>query len=68
MKTAEQYLMELESKLCEKIVSVPLEEDNRFETKREMQKYNCGISDAMKLVREILDSDDFKSPLGKMIR
>lgn len=68
MKTTEQYLMELESKLCEKIVSVPLEEDNRFETKREMQKYNCGIADAMKLVREILDSDDFKSPLGKMIQ
>ena len=36
MKSAESYLRELEDKLCNKIVS-NWEQDDRFETKREMQ-------------------------------
>ena len=64
MKSTESYLRNLEDKLCDKIVS-NWEQDNRFETKREMQKYNCGVSDAMSLIREMLESDDFKSSLAK---
>ena len=64
MKSTESYLMDLEDKLCNKIVS-NWEQDDRFETKREMQKYNCGISDAMNLIREMLESDDFKSSFAK---
>lgn len=64
MKSTESYLMDLEDKLCNKIVS-NWEQDDRFETKREMQKYNCGISDAMSLIREMLESDDFKSSFAK---
>lgn len=64
MKSTESYLMDLEDKLCNKIIS-NWEQDDRFETKREMQKYNCGISDAMSLIREMLESDDFKSSLAK---
>ena len=66
MKSTESYLRELEDKLCDKIVS-NWEQDDRFETKREMQKYNCGISDAMSLIRNMLESDDFKSSLAKKI-
>ena len=64
MKSIESYLTDLEDKLCDKIVS-NWEQDNRFETKREMQKYNCGISDAMSLIRDMLDLDDFKSSFAK---
>ena len=66
MKTTKQYLQELEDQLCDKIAH-DWEEDERFETKREMQKYNCGVADAMKLVREIMETDDFKNPLLKQI-
>lgn len=59
MKSAESYLRELEDKLCNKIVS-NWEQDDRFETKREMQKYNCGISDAMSLIRKMLDLEGVK--------
>lgn len=59
MKSTESYLRELEDKLCNKIVS-NWEQDDRFETKREMQKYNCGISDAMSLIREMLDLEGEK--------
>ncbi len=64
MKSTESYLRDLEDKLCNKIVS-NWEQDDRFETKREMQKYNCGISDAMSLIREMLELDDFKSSFAK---
>ena len=67
MKPTESYLRELEDKLCDKIVS-NWEQDDRFESLREMQKYNCGIGDAMSLIREILESDDFKSSLAKYLK
>lgn len=66
MKTTKQYLQQLEDQLCNKIVH-DWKEDERFETKREVQKYNCGVADAMKLVREIMETDDFKNPLLKQI-
>lgn len=64
MKSPEYYLKDLENKLCDKIVT-NWKQDKRFETLREMQNYNCGIADAMNLVQQILDSDDFKSSLVK---
>lgn len=67
MKTTEDYLRELEDKLCDKVVHMNWEDDERFETLREMQKYNKGIHDAMALVREMLESDEFKSPLAKIL-
>ena len=42
-----------------------LEEDVIKKRGKEMQKYNCGIADAMSLIRKTLESDDFKSPLIK---
>lgn len=67
MKTTEQYLRELQDKLCDKVVHMNWEEDERFETLREMQKYNKGIHEAMTLIDEILDSEEFKSPLARML-
>lgn len=67
MKTTEEYLRELEDKLCDKVVHINWEDDERFETLREMQKYNKGIHDAMTLVSEMLESDEFKSPLAKIL-
>lgn len=64
MKSTESYLRDLENKLCDKIVS-NWEHDDRFKSLKEMQKYNCGIADAMSLIRKTLESDDFKSPLIK---
>ena len=66
MKSTESYLMDLEDELCRKIVT-NWEQDDRFESLKEMQKYNCGISDAMSLIRNMLESDDFKSSLAKKI-
>ena len=64
VKSTESYLRDLEDKLCDKIV-LNWEQDDRFKSLKEMQKYNCGIADAMSLIRKILESDDFKSPLIK---
>lgn len=64
MKSTESYLRDLEDKLCDKIVS-NWEQDDRFKSLKEMQQYNCGIADAMSLIRNTLESDDFKSPLIK---
>ena len=60
MKSTESYLRDLEDKLCDKIV-LNWEQDDRFKSLKEMQKYNCGIADAMSLIRNTLESDDFKS-------
>ena len=64
VKSTESYLRDLEDKLCDKIV-LNWEQDDRFNSLKEMQKYNCGIADAMSLIRKTLESDDFKSPLIK---
>ena len=64
MKSTESYLRDLKDKLLDKIV-LNWEQDDRFETKREMQRYNCGIGDAVNLINEILKSDDFKSEFTK---
>ena len=64
VKSTESYLRDLEDKLCDKIV-LNWEQDDRFKSLKEMQKYNCGIADAMSLIKNTLESDDFKSPLIK---
>lgn len=64
MKSTKNYLNDLENKLCSKIVT-NWEQDDRFESLQEMQKYNCGISDAINLVREMLNSEDFKNTVAK---
>ena len=64
MKSTESYLRDLEDKLCDKFV-LNWEQDDRFKSLKEMQQYNCGIADAMSLIRNTLESDDFKSPLIK---
>lgn len=66
MKSVESYLHELENSLCDKIVH-DWKQDDRFENQREMQKYNCGVAEAMDLIREMLDGDEFKSPLLRQI-
>lgn len=53
MKTVENYLYELQDSLCDKIVH-DWENDDKFETKREMQKYNCGVAESMSLIREMI--------------
>ena len=64
MKSTESYLRDLKDKLLDKIV-VNWEQDDRFETQREMQRYNCGVGDAINLINEMLESDDFKSDFAK---
>lgn len=65
-KSTESYLRDLEKKLCDKLV-LNWEQYDRFESKKEMQSYNCGIGDAMSLVGEMLESDDFRSSLAKSL-
>lgn len=67
MSGAEYYLRELENQLIDKMsISNDWEFDERFKTKREKQSYNNGITEGLKLIREMLDSDDFKSPFARM--
>lgn len=67
MSGAEYYLRELENQLIDKMsISNDWEFDERFKTKREKQSYNNGIAEGLKLIREMLDSDDFKSPLARI--
>ena len=58
----ERYLRDLKDKLCDKIV-LNWEQDDRFKSLEEMQKYNSGIADAMSLIRKTLESDDFKGEI-----
>lgn len=68
MKSAEYYLREVEDVLLDKmVIGNDWESDDRFETKREKQMYNNGISEGLRAIREILESDDFKSPLARML-
>ena len=68
MKSAEHYLREVEDVLLDKmVIGNDWESNDRFETKREKQMYNNGISEGLRAIREILESDDFKSPLAKML-
>lgn len=62
MKSVETYLYDIQDKLCDKIVH-HWEDDQRFANQREMQKYNCGIAEAMEIIRNVLDGREFKSPL-----
>lgn len=66
MKSVENYLHELQDNLCDKIVH-DWKNDNRFKNQREMQQYNRGVAEAMGLIREILDRNEFKSPLLRQI-
>lgn len=62
MKSVETYLYDIQDKLCDKIVH-HWEDDQRFANQREMQQYNCGIAEAMEIIRNVLDGREFKSPL-----
>lgn len=69
-KSPEYYLKLLGNQMCEKIV-VPtgknLLHDRRFDSTKEMQSYNEGIAECMHLVSQMLDSEDFRSDLSKML-
>lgn len=62
MKSVETYLHDIQDELCDKIVH-HWEDDQRFANQREMQQYNCGIAEAMEIIRNVLDGREFKSPL-----
>ena len=62
MKSVETYLYDIQDELCDKIV-YHWEDDQRFVNQREMQQYNCGIAEAMEIIRNVLDGREFKSPL-----
>ena len=62
MKSVETYLYDIQDALCDKIVH-HWEDDKRFENQREMQQYNCGVAEAMEIIRNVLDGCEFKSPL-----
>lgn len=62
MKSVETYLYDIQDKLCDKIVH-HWEDDQRFANQGEMQQYNCGIAEAMEIIRNVLDGREFKSPL-----
>lgn len=62
MKSVETYLYDIQDELCDKIVH-HWENDERFENQREMQQYNCGVAEAMEIIRNVLDRCEFKSPL-----
>ena len=62
MKSVETYLHDIQDELCDKIVH-HWEDDQRFENQREMQQYNCGVAEAMEIIRNVLDGCEFKSPL-----
>lgn len=62
MKSVETYLHDIQDELCDKIVH-NWEDDQRFENQREMQQYNCGIAEAMEIIRNVLDGREFKSQL-----
>ena len=62
MKSVETYLHDVQDELCDKIVH-HWEDDQRFANQREMQQYNCGIAEAMEIIRNVLDGREFKSQL-----
>lgn len=67
MKPVEAYLYDIQDELCDKIVH-HWEDDERFANQKEMQQYNCGVAEAMKIIRNVLDRREFKSPLLQQIR
>lgn len=67
MELARRYLEDLQDMLCDEVAH-DWEHDARFKTKREMQKYNCGIAKAMELIDTILASDKFHSPMFNQLR
>ena len=62
MKSAKAYLYDIQDELCDKIV-YHWEDDERFANQREMQQYNCGVAEAMEIIRNVLDGTEFKSSL-----
>ena len=62
IKLVETYLYDIQDELCDKIVH-HWEDDQRFANQREMQQYNCGIAEAMEIIRNVLDGREFKSSL-----
>ena len=62
MKSAKAYLYDIQDELCDKIVH-HWEDDERFANQREMQQYNCGVAEAMEIIRNVLDGNEFKSSL-----
>lgn len=67
MKPVEDYLYDIQDELCDKIVH-HWEDDERFANQKEMQQYNCGVAEAMKIIRNVLDRREFKSQLLQQIR
>ena len=67
MKPVEDYLYDIQDELCDKIVH-HWEDDERFANQKEMQQYNCGVVEAMKIIRNVLDRREFKSQLLQQIR
>ena len=67
MELVKRYLTDLQDMLCDEVAH-NWEQDARFQTKREMQKYNCGIAKAMELIDTILTSDELHSPMFNQFR
>lgn len=67
MKSVETYLHDIQDELCDKIVH-HWENDDRFANQREMQQYNCGVAEAMGIIRRVLDGDEFHSSLFGRIK
>ena len=67
MELVKRYLTDLQDMLCDEVV-YDWGQDTVFQTKREMQKYNCGIAKAMELIDTILASDKFHSPMFNQLR
>ncbi len=67
MELVKRYLTDLQDMLCDEVV-YDWGQGTVFQTKREMQKYNCGIAKAMELIDTILASDKFHSPMFNQLR
>lgn len=67
MELVKRYLTDLQDMLCDEVVC-DWGQGTAFQTKREMQKYNCGIAKAMELIDTILASDKFHSPMFNQLR
>lgn len=67
MELVKRYLTDLQDMLCDEVL-YDWGQGTGFQTKREMQKYNCGIAKAMELIDTILDSEEFHSPMFNRLR
>lgn len=67
MELVERYLTDLQDMLCEEVV-YDWGQGTGFQTKREMQKYNCGVAKAMELIDTILASGEFHNSMFNQFR